>query len=332
MLQLDNQTPFLAHICVLPDRFGVDTLYIVVKGTVTLRPLLALAEVQVPITIADEYRGEPGSSSLRYASEIHVGKPGTDVLLAGSAHVTNGREAVRLQVAMTVADRRKVVQVTGNRVWRDGRPSSPEPFQSMPLVWERAFGGSYQSDGRSGVHDRNPVGCGIPAGRSPADMEGLPLPNLEDPASLIEQAGASPTPVSFGPIAPSWLPRRAYAGTYDERWARMRAPFLPDDFDPRFFQSAVPEFAFDRYLQPGEAIQVIGAMPNGPLSFTVPDPRLQIVVTFAGAAHRPLVHLETLFVEPDQNRALFTWRAAFPCNRQTLKIQKIVIDRSNGRH
>ena len=53
MLQLDNQTPFKATIALLPDRFGIDTLFVIVKATVTLRPTLALAEVQVPLTMAD---------------------------------------------------------------------------------------------------------------------------------------------------------------------------------------------------------------------------------------------------------------------------------------
>ena len=69
-------------------------------------------------------------------------------------------------------------------------------------------------------------------------MEGLPVPNLEDPAAPLEQIGQTPPPACLAPIAPSWLPRRLFAGTYDERWQRTRAPYLPDDFDPRFFASA----------------------------------------------------------------------------------------------
>ena len=62
MLQLDNQTPFKATIALLPDRFGVDTLFVIVKATVTLRPSLKLADVQVPLTMADEYYGDPAAS------------------------------------------------------------------------------------------------------------------------------------------------------------------------------------------------------------------------------------------------------------------------------
>ena len=53
----------------------------IVKATVTLRPSLALAEEQVPPTMADEYYGDPAETSLRAVSEMHIGKAGTDVLL-----------------------------------------------------------------------------------------------------------------------------------------------------------------------------------------------------------------------------------------------------------
>ena len=41
-------------------------------------------------------------------------------------------------------------------------------------------------------------------------------------------------------MAPHWLPRRAWAGTYDDAWRISRAPYLPADFDARFFQLYSP--------------------------------------------------------------------------------------------
>ena len=331
MLQLENQTPFKAEIAMLPDRSGIDTLYIIVKGTVTLRPTLTLAEEQLPVTMADENYCDPAISSLRYESEMHHGKAGTDVLLIGSAYAPNGKPVTRVQIGMSVGGRQKTILVTGDRVWQRGQPSSPQPFESMPLVWERAFGGVHRDGDKVQAEDRNPVGCGLAGGRSAQDMEGMPVPNLEDPSAPLQQVGQTPAPVCFAPIAPSWLPRRAFAGTYDERWQRSRAPFLPDDFDPRFFQSAASEFAFDRYLQPGEPVQVVGVMPDGPIGFAVPESYLRIAVTVAGATQEPPVNLETLSIQPDENRACFTWRATVPCDRKALKVEKIVVDRGRAR-
>lgn len=330
MLQLENQTPFKASIAVLPDRFGIDTLYVVVKATVNLRPTLSLAEEQMPPTLADEYVDDPATSSVKYASEMHLGKTGTDVLLIGSAWAPDKRPLTRMQVGLAAGGRQKVILVSGDRVWRDGQPSAPTPFESMPLVWERAFGGVHRDGDTVKAEERNPVGCGFAGGRSARDMEGLLVPNLEDPAAPLHQIGQVSTPACFAPIAPSWLPRRTFAGTYDERWQRERAPYLPDDFDPRFFQCAVPEFAFDRYLQPGEPVQAVGVSPDGPIAFTVPPSHLSVTVTVAGATQTPPVNLETIVIEPDHNRACFTWRAVVPCDRQALKVEKVVLGRAGA--
>jgi hypothetical protein len=331
MLQLENQTPFKATFAVLPDRAGIDTLYVIIKATVNLRPALSLADVQVPPTLADEYYEDPAVSSLRYGTEMHIGKLGTDVLLIGRAWAPDKRPVQRMQVGMRVAERQKLILVTGDRVWQDGVPSSPQPFESMPLIWERAFGGIHRDGDTVAAEERNPVGCGFAGGRSASAMQGLPVPNLEDPAAPLQQVGQAANPACLAPIAPSWLPRRAYAGTYDERWQRSRAPYLPDDFDPRFFQAAVPEFSFDRYLQPGEQVHAVGVTPDGPILFAIPDSLLSVTVTVAGAAQAPDVNLETLSIEPDENRACFTWRAAVPCDRKALKVEKIVVSRAGPR-
>lgn len=338
MLQLQNTTPFKANITVIPDRAGIDTLYVVVKATLQIRPKLSLADEQAPVVLADTYHGDPAASSLKAPSELHIGKPGTDVLLVGSAWAPAGRPARQTHVSVAVAERQATLLVSGDRVWRDGRPSDPQPFESMPLVWERAFGGSHRRGETLLSEERNPVGCGF-AGEPPAadqkdqpppDLEGQPLPNIEHPEAPLQQAGQKSAPVCLAPIAASWLPRRAFAGTYDERWQRSRAPYLPDDFDPRFLQCAPPEFAFDRYLKGGEPVRVSGASPDGPIAFTIPDPRLVVAVTIAGSTEEPPAHLETLWIEPDQNRVCFTWRAAVPCDRRVLKVEKIVVSRAGS--
>ena len=104
MLQLDNQTPFGAVFAVLPGREGIDTLYVVVKATVNLRPKLSLAPAQTPPGLVDEYYEDPENSSLKQHSELHIGKPGTDVLLVGCARAPRGQPTEGVMVSMAVAD------------------------------------------------------------------------------------------------------------------------------------------------------------------------------------------------------------------------------------
>jgi hypothetical protein len=324
MLQLVNETPFKATMAVFPDRAGIDTLYVIVKATVTVQPRIALASEQLPITMADEYYGDPAATSLKAVSDLHIGKPGTDVLITG--HARAPRRITEMEVLVSVAERQQALRVVGDRVWRrDGTASDPEPFTEMPLVWERAYGGVHASGDRVLAEERNPVGCGFLGDRKPEELEGSLAPNLLDPAAPQEKLGEEATPACFAPSAPSWLPRRGFAGTYDEAWQRSRAPYLPDDFDPRFLQCATERLRFDRFLQGEEPVRITGMSLEGTIEFAVPRVKPQIEVVVAGSPASPRTELETLWVEPDENRASLTWRANVAVDRKVLRVEKVTI-------
>jgi hypothetical protein len=328
MLQLHNQSAFVLFLNVLPDLSGVDTLHVVAKGTFSLFPRVEVAPLQLPAWLEDQFWDDPASSSLRVASDAHLGRPSTDVALVGQAWSGRGRVAEML-VALSVAERRKIIRVVGDRVWRERGAgfTRPEPFQSMPLVYERAFGGEQRNQRGEVVaaEERNPVGTGFAGRRSPAEMVGGKLPNLEDPRFALQRPGDRPAPAGFGFIAPSWLPRRAFAGTYDAEWARTRAPYLPRDFDRRFFSAASADLAFDRYLSGGEPVELHGASGRGPLRFALPTVRPQAQVWIAGQTLLAPMRLETVVVEPDDDRLCLTWRAAVPCDKAALKIRQVTI-------
>ncbi len=331
MLQIDNQTPFYALLSVLPNADAVDTLYVILKATLVLRPKLALASAQLPVTLADEYYADPSDSSLKSVSEIHVGKPGTDVLLVGRAWGAQGQPVREMLVRVSAAERHKTIRVLGERHWQpDGTPSEPAPFEAMPLVWERAFGGTQALGTQWLAEERNPVGIGFAGKNAPADLIGLPVPNLEHPGEPLERLGQNASPVCFAPSAAHWLPRRRFAGTYDTAWQRKRAPYLPVDFDPRFLQCAAAELAFDRFLRGGEPIEVVGASPDGPIAFVIPAANLRLDVKVAGSLEHPTANLETVLIEPDENRVCFTWRAALPCDRKVLKVEKVTVRRERA--
>jgi len=263
---------------------------------------------------------------LRYASEAHLQKPGTDIILVGKAWQPR-RRVESLDVSISVADRQKVIRVFGDRAWRKFRTASPpEPFESMPLVFERAYGGM-QVDPHTGkieAEERNPVGVGFCA-KKHVDLTGQRLPNLEDPRHPIRSPGEQSIPACFGFVAPSWLPRRLFAGTYDEDWQKRRAPYLPANFNPRFFNAAHPDLVFGRYLEGGEPVEVINASRNGPLRFTLPSCAFEVKVQIAGAKHDAPSNLETVLIEPDEERVCLTWRATTPCDKRVLKVEQVSI-------
>lgn len=330
MLQLDNETPFEAAMAVMPDEAGVDTLYPTVKATFELSPRPVVAGRQEPIVPADEYRGDPAASSLRRAGELHPAKPATDVVLLGSAHSPGGRPVERLDVRLTVGPLAKTVRVHGDRRWIGGvtglTPSRPRPFDRLPLTWERAFGGALPTAGGGLAGEpRNPCGVGHPAGRPRRRLIGTPLPNLDDSARPLRTAGEAPAPAGFGFVAPAWQPRLGYAGTYDETWQRERAPYLPADFDRRFFNTAAPGLSAPGFLRGGEPVRLENASPRGPLAFRLPRCEIEVAIRLGSTVERPPVHLETVLLEPDADRLTLLWRAAFGCDKKLLAIDRVGI-------
>lgn len=329
MLQLKNHTPFAPAINLFPDERGVDTLFVVIKATFQLGNTLSVAEEQVPPVLADEFWGDPITSSIKYASDVHLTKPSTDVILVGRAWAPQGQQATQIDARLVVAERQGTVRVSGNRFWRNDSVTTTEPFSSMPIVYEYAFGGIHEVDPAKPeilAEERNPIGRGFRGKRSSKEMEGMPLPNIEDPQCPVDKSGDKAWPAGFAFMAPAWLPRRSYAGTYDEAWQKQRAPYLPEDFNPRFFNIAHPNFIYDRYLRGGEPVALDNLSRQGTVRFNLPVCRLAAKVRVAGQNETPPLNLETVLIEPEQDRLCMTWRGAVPCDKKALKVERIDVN------
>jgi hypothetical protein len=327
MLQLKNSTPFNAKITLLGNRRGVDTLYAIVKGTFTIGTSCRLAEEQIPVTLTDQYFGDPATTSIRVPSDVSLEKPGTDVLLSGSAWAPGGTPTWQVDAYIAVGPVAKTVRVFGDRVWEAGAAGAAmtwvAPFERMPLVWERAFGGSDLTDKGPVTEPRNPVGTGFRAPNGTKPLAGLPLPNVEDPLAPISSWKSAPAPAGFGAVSPHWMPRRTYAGTYDDAWQKHRAPYLPDDFDPHFCQIAPLGLSTAQPLQGGEIVDLRGVTPDGLLRFALPSVTADVVYRIDGGAEtRPGV-LDTLIIEPDAQRLVMVWRAALECDKNVLKVREV---------
>ena len=83
---------------------------------------------------------------------------------------------------------------------------------------------------------------------------------------------------------------------------------------------------FDRYLQGGEPVEVLNASPNGPLRFNLPQCVLNIAVKVAGQTQKPQANLETVLIEPDDERLCLVWKAEVPCDKKALKVEEIAVN------
>jgi hypothetical protein len=222
----------------------------------------------------------------------------------------------------------------GDRVWfrSAGRiaPTAPRPFEKIPVRWERAYGGWDRSNpqpARHMVEKRNPVGVGARPSRTFED--GLRLPNIEDPKSPLRQLGDAPAPVGFGFVSPHWEPRASYAGTYDERWRKERAPLLPKNFDRRHLNAAPPGQVADGYLRGDEPVLAVGVAADGPLSFTLPGvPPPSVVVRLHSDADQTLTtNLDTVIIDSDERRLQLLWRTHLVLPRGPLEVAGIEVQK-----
>jgi len=313
---IDNGTPFAIEPLFLADEEGRPLLVPLVKATYALGaqgPFLA--EVQLPVNPEGTPWGDPAESSYRCEPECAFAKPATDLVLVASA-VSPKAGTTELLVAFQVGPVRKGVRVVGDRAFFKTVGSvgmtRPVPFERIPLQWERAFGGwdrSHPDPKKHELEPRNPVGVGFRAGGSRFE-EGLRCPNLEDPARPFKGWGDRPPPAGFGFTSPSWEPRARYAGTYDERWTKERAPLLPKDFDRRFLNAAAPGLVAPGYLRGDEPVLATGVSASGGVSFSLPGVAPpEIVVEHRGREDvKAATHLDTVIVDVDAATLSLFWR------------------------
>jgi hypothetical protein len=333
MLQLENQTCFEAQAVPANDKDWRPIVVVVVKGTYEIGPgkAPALAREPMPIRMADEGSGKPGESSPLYESDLAIHKPGTDVVLIGEAHAPRHQPVEQLDVQFRVGPVSKVVRVIGDRKWV-GRsiggpaPGAVRPFTVMPLVYERAFGGAdrtHADPAKHGWEERNPVGTGYRV--NPGAVVGHPLPNLESPTAPITTWTDRPAPQGFGFIGRHWMPRRAYAGTYDAPWEQERAPALPVDFDDRYFQAAHPDLVARPHLTGRERVVATNACPNGRLEFDLPGHGVAITAYFRDGDRTAEGLLDTVVVLPERGKLVLVWRCHFDCPGSYLALEGIEV-------
>jgi uncharacterized protein YjbI with pentapeptide repeats len=305
-----NVTPFAAVTMAWQLRPPRDSMTVIVKGTFTLVPDgAATAREESEVPMGDVFAGDDPQKSLVYPSDLVIWKPQADVVLLGHAVAPGGSSpAAEVRFQLGEGERRiqRRVVVFGERRWEKSMlvtvPTSPRPFERMPLVAERAFGGP--------GFDANPVGVGW---KGAAGSDGVAfLPNIEDPERLVKGPGDRPSPMLVGPVSMFWKERWSKVGTYDAKWVKTRWPYFPEDFDWHFFQHAPPKQRLP-YLVGDEAFEITGMHREHPrLSGTLPGiaPRvfMQRTETTGGAFEEVLLRLDTVTFQVDTLTLTLVWR------------------------
>lgn len=334
-MEVVNATPLKSAYTLGLDPDGRERVVLVVKGSYAIPrdgTVPVLCDDSAPLTDADEFTGEPGLSAITYESDFAPHKPQCDVLLLGSAYAPGGRAVSTLQVVLRVGSMSKAFEVVGDRYWTAGGGTSPvatraAPFVRMPISYDNAYGGTetLPDPSQSSCYRANPVGRGYFRKARAADIFGNPAPNTAEIGEPINTPGGRHRPMAFGPVGRNFEARVAFAGTYDDAWLETTYPFLPADFDYRYFQAAPvdQQIAFPRG---GEVVALHHLMPEPIVPFPLPD--LSLPVEFTDANYRRTQRqavVDTILLEPDQGRFQLVWRTSMPLKRNLMEMRQVVI-------
>jgi hypothetical protein len=320
-MHVDHDSPFVAEVSPVVDIDGSEARVAVVKATYQMGNdgVLAIAEEQEPISASEEYYGEPGRSSIVCESDGAYFKPGVDISVIGAAYAPDNRSAPWFDASISIGSISKTVRVIGDRCWRYTRiggatPTRPQPVTRVPIRWERSFGGvdaSFTGPRERAWESRNPIGTGFCATESRDSIDGVALPNFEDPKQLIQKWSDRPVPQGFGLIGRTWRPRVSYAGTYDEHWQRTRMPILPVDFDYRFFNAASPDLIAPGHLQGGELVTAVNLSRTGMERFALPTVHVTFKARAGGTRIETPGRLDTVVFKFDDRKIVLVWRAKY---------------------
>ncbi len=299
-MKIVKDTPFEFGFIPWQVRPPAWSLVLVVKGTYTGvdNGVCTDAPAQRPVHGEIHWDDDP-AASLRFDTDFAVFKPRAECYLAGNAQAPRGVPTPAVEVSFRVGPVLKSLRVTGDRATPE---SSPAPFTAMPLRWERAFGGS--------SHRANPVGVGLDVVDTPEGRR-RPVPNLENPHGTSDRSD----PWGAFPLAMHWSPRDGLVGTYDDRWLRTRWPWLPDDLNWRFYNSAPADQQIDGYWRGDEEVGWQHLHPE----------RTRIRSRLPGETARcfallrrgdveefreVVLRLDTIVIDGDEDAVLCSWRGA----------------------
>ncbi|BFM19634.1 DUF2169 family type VI secretion system accessory protein [Gilvimarinus japonicus] len=333
-----NNRALSASVSTAFDVRGQEHLVIVAKASWSIpppgqrpRPLAAPA-----FCYSDQYTGEPGLTAMVYGNDFALHKNACDIIFDACAHTPQGKPLRILEVGFRIGALAKSVRVTGERYWRQrlGIPYLTQPalFTTMPLHYDLAFGGSLSRNPKDAAapidtYLPNPVGTGWTSKHTRNQLANQRAPSLEYPTDAITHGQGKHRPAALGAIGSHWRQRAQYAGTMDEHWQKNIFPFLPEDFDERFHQTA-PHDQQMPAPQGGETVILANLVKNRPhIEFLLPavGPMPVRVLRKNYTTETLSAHADTVFFETEKNRFSVVWRSHTPLQKNLREINCVAV-------
>ncbi len=335
-MHIDNGTDYQAAFTAALDSDGRDHVVVVVKGSFDFPDkddgVCTVCDVHDPMVMADTFWGEPGFSAPRTEMDFAHVKQHCDVLLEATAYAPDARPTQQLRAGLRLGGWAKAIDVIGDRVWLSGptgpRISDAKPFSKMQITYDLAFGGTDRSDPNEEfpmAYPQNPIGRGWHKLDNLAHLTGQSLHNLELPGHAVQQPWDDCAPASLGPIGRGWPQRLKYGGTYDQNWIDDVFPFLPADFDNRYYQAAPTDQQIP-HPKGGDLVSLINLTSEGKTNFRLPAAQMPILFSRRRADDVSMnAPLDTIVICPDTRRINLTWRASLPLERDLFEITECIV-------
>lgn len=297
---LINETSLSAHLArtIMSEDVMLGT--IVAKATYAMLDDggLELARKQQPVLV-----DMSKIAGVQFSPDLGYGKEGVDVLAVASAFAPHGSPTQALMAGMSIGDRYLGLAVIGDRRWQKRWSgyvaSDPAPFVEMPIAWERAYGGYTTVRGAELPCTDNMLGKGYVLDKALA--EGVELPNVEDPASLIREIDDRPRPVSFCPLP---------LGTSYTADALEDVHEDGEGLTPAIYNVAIPAHRLPHYPA-GATLRLHNLTPTAGPEYTLPTTGIVAEVTIGTKRYEFFGGIDTILVMPNQREIVLTHRLVF---------------------
>jgi len=323
---------------------------VLLKRTYDIRPrqIAVRAESTNPFVLVDTYydHGDPEMTTIKYESDMAPYKVATDVVLIGKAYAPQEKPVSQMDVSVEIAEFKKTIRVIGDRqcVYREKKTpqfTDPIPFVEMEIRYERAYGGKdlKSNPNLPFYYPRNHMGKGIAIQNIPEVIEGLALPNLEDPEDLLtpervvlgepSRWNRQPLPRGFGWFQKTWYPRSSFVGSIPgyvdpdevmreeilgivpQKQIVLAREFKLPSFDIRFNNGASLGLALP-FLAGGEPMKLSGLTPEGELRFFLPQEKPMISLDIGLGEKELEAVLQTVCIRLDEMQVDLIWRGTQP--------------------
>lgn len=300
MWRLINHTPFPAHAGFLRDHTGQSWWQIWLKGSFDIPVGRAprFAATQTPLHLGPVYADDNPAGLLLADTDLAHHKPRVDLTIHAQATPDpNGPRDLRFALGSW----QKTIRLYPSKVWGDWRsPLRPDPSPSkdpVTLDWRAAAGG--------------------------VDMAVNPLGQWQDRPAQVVYPNDKPNrkvlpsrAAGLGAIPPHWPQRSQHGGTYDQAWEQSRAPLLPTDFDPAFWQTAPEDQQLPRTALQSTELLVEGLDGAGDTrSYALPAIDLDMQTKIGTTWHKAPHDAQALHLDLVAGRATVTYAARWPIAR-----------------